>query len=113
MALLKYTPQRAGPLARHFRHRACTRPCGGLYSRPGPGHRAGEEQREHGDPRNLLVVRKGSTAESSSPVARQQLKAIAYSTTSPDESAPLIRRMLTLVTLLRPRTPASPCPHER
>src|SRR5262245_25416951 len=31
-----------------------------------------------GDPRNVLVVRKGSTAESSSLVSREQLRAIQY-----------------------------------
>src|SRR6476620_10330914 len=31
-----------------------------------------------GDPRNLMIVRKGSTAESSSQVTREQLKAIQY-----------------------------------
>ena len=37
-----------------------------------------KSSRNTGDPRNLMIVRKGSTAESSSQVTREQLRAIEY-----------------------------------
>src|SRR5438045_6922078 len=37
-----------------------------------------KSSRNTGDPRNVMIVRKGSTAESSSQVTREQLKSINY-----------------------------------
>src|SRR5947208_1856364 len=62
-----------------------------------------------GDPRNLIVVRKGSTSESSSLITREQVKTVQYlaGVARNDQGQPLLSvDVLTPVTLPRRPTPA-------
>ncbi len=62
-----------------------------------------------GDPRNLIVVRKGSTSESSSLVGREPLKTLQYlpEVARNEQSQPLLSAdVIALVTLPRRATPA-------
>lgn len=63
-----------------------------------------KSSRNTGDPRNLMIVRKGSTAESSSQVTREQLKTFQYlpQITRNEKNEPLISAdVLVLISLPR------------
>jgi putative ABC transport system permease protein len=66
-----------------------------------------KSSRNTGDPRNLMIVRKGSTAESSSQVTREQFKTFQYlpQITRDENNQPLISAdVLVLISLLRRET---------